>query len=64
MRQGKRRNRHGDRISPLVRESRKSDFTREAEDRIKSFVAERPLLSTCLGLGAGFVLGALFRRRD
>jgi ElaB/YqjD/DUF883 family membrane-anchored ribosome-binding protein len=41
-----------------------SDFARETGDMIKSFITEKPVLSICLGLGAGFALGMLIRRRD
>jgi hypothetical protein len=41
-----------------------SDFVREARDRIKSFITEKPILSACLGLAAGFALGRLIRRWD
>ena len=52
----------GVRLSKSVRESRKSGFARKAGDRINSFITENPLLSTCLGLAAGFVLGKRIRR--
>ena len=63
MRHNNRRGTHyGDRISKIVRDSMKSDFAREAGSRMKSFVTEKPILSTCLGVAAGFVLGLLIHR--
>lgn len=64
MRRNRRGGHVGDRISKIVRDSLESDFAREAGGRIKSFITEKPVLSTCLGLAAGFFLGALIRRRD
>ena len=61
-RNNRRGTRDGDRISKFVRDSMNSDFAREAGGRMKSFVTERPVLSTCLGVGAGLVLGMLIRR--
>lgn len=57
-------NHYGDRIKKLVRDSLESDFVRETRDRVKSFVTGQPILSTCLGLAAGVVLGMMIRRRD
>ena len=60
-----RQGRHyGDRIAKIVRDSMESDFARETGGRIKSFVTEKPILSTCIGLAAGIVLGMLIPRRD
>jgi ElaB/YqjD/DUF883 family membrane-anchored ribosome-binding protein len=64
MGQSRRGNHHGERISKFVRDSMDSDFTRHAGSRIKSFITGRPILSTCLGLAAGLMLGMLIRRRD
>ena len=40
------------------------DFAREAGVRVKAFITRRPILSTCLGLAAGFMCGMLFRSRE
>lgn len=64
MRHNRRGSHDGDRISKIVRDSMESDFVREARDRIKSFITEKPILSACLGLAAGFALGRLIRRWD
>jgi ElaB/YqjD/DUF883 family membrane-anchored ribosome-binding protein len=53
-----------DRLSRVLRETLDSDSVREAGDRVKTFITEKPLLATCLGLAAGFLLGTLIRRRD
>ena len=53
-----------DRISKFLQESIDPDAMREAGGRVKSFIHEKPLLSACLGLAAGFVLGLMFRRGD
>jgi len=63
MRQHRRGKPQGDRLSKFLRDSRESDFARHAEGRIKKFLTERPLLSTGLGVAAGFALGILFRRK-
>jgi predicted PurR-regulated permease PerM len=57
-------NHYGDRIKKIVRDSMETDFVREAGDRIKSFVTGQPIVSACLGLAAGIMLGMLIRRRD
>jgi hypothetical protein len=64
MRHNRRGNHHGDRISKILRDTMESDFARETGDRIKAFITEQPMLSTCLGLAAGFMLGRLIRHRD
>ena len=53
-----------DRLSRILRDTLDSDSVRDAQDRVKTFIAEKPLLSACLGLAAGFMLGMLVRRRD
>lgn len=60
----RRESHDGDRISKFFRDSLESDFAREALGRMKSFIIEKPVLSTCLGLAAGLVVGLLIRRRD
>jgi ElaB/YqjD/DUF883 family membrane-anchored ribosome-binding protein len=52
------------RLARILRETLESDSVRDAQDRVKTFIAEKPVLSACLGLAAGFVLGMLVRRRD
>ena len=52
-----------DRISRILRDTFESDSVREAGGRVKIFILEKPVLSTCLGLAAGFVLGMMVRRR-
>jgi ElaB/YqjD/DUF883 family membrane-anchored ribosome-binding protein len=39
------------------------EFTKEHASQAKSFIHEKPLLSTLLGLGAGLMVGLLFSRR-
>ena len=53
-----------ERLSRMLREGLESDSVRDAQDRVKSFIAEKPVLSAFLGLAAGFMLGMLVRRRD
>ncbi len=64
MRQHRRGNPYGDRLSKFLRDSMESDFARDAGTRIKAFLTEKPVLSTCMGIAAGFALGMLLRRRD
>jgi len=64
MRHNRPGNHYGDRIKKIVRDSMESDFVRDAGGRIKSFVTEQPVVSICLGLAAGIVLGMMIRRRD
>jgi len=64
MKPGRRINHPGDRLSKLVRDSMKSDCARGAGDYIKSFVFAKPMLSACIGLATGIVLGMLVRRSD
>ncbi|HVE42851.1 MAG TPA: hypothetical protein VNM14_23425 [Planctomycetota bacterium] len=59
-----RRSHPAERLSRILRDTLESDSVREAQDRVKTFVTEKPVLSACLGLAAGFVLGMLVRRRD
>jgi len=54
----------GDRLARILRDSLDSDSVRDAGDRVKAFITEKPLLSAGLGLAAGFLLGMLIRRRD
>jgi len=61
---GKRGTHDGVRISKIARDSMDYDFAREAGVRVKAFITRKPILSTCLGLAAGFMCGMLFRRRD
>lgn len=53
-----------DRIARFLQESVESDAVREAGGRVNTFVHEKPLLSACIGLAAGFLLGLLVRRGD
>ena len=53
-----------DRISKLFQESLDPDAMREAGGRVKTFIHEKPLMSACIGLAAGFLLGLLVRRGD
>lgn len=62
MKNGKQKSHYGDRIAKVVRNSREYGFARDAGSRIKSFVTEKPLLSACIGLAAGLVLGILIPR--
>jgi len=52
-----------DRLSRMLRDTLESESVRDAGDRVKTFITEKPLLSACLGVAAGFVLGMLVRRR-
>lgn len=61
---GKRGTQDGVRISKIVRDSMEYDFAREAGVRVKAFITLKPILSTCLGLAAGFMCGMLFRRKE
>ncbi|HLF93541.1 MAG TPA: hypothetical protein VJB14_08765 [Planctomycetota bacterium] len=61
---GKRGAHDGIRISKIDRDSMEYDFAREAGVRVKAFITRRPILSTCLGLAAGFMCGMLFRSRE
>jgi len=63
MRHHRRGNPQGDRLSKFLRDSVESDFARHTEGRIKAFLTEKTLLSTCLGVAGGFALGILFRRK-
>lgn len=54
----------GDRLSRILRDALESDSVRDAGDRVKTFITEKPLLSAGLGLAAGLLLGMLIRRRD
>lgn len=63
MRHNHRRGAHyGDRISQFVRDSMTSDFARETGSRMKAFITRKPILSTCLGAAAGFMVALLIRR--
>jgi ElaB/YqjD/DUF883 family membrane-anchored ribosome-binding protein len=53
-----------DRLSRILRDTLESDSVRDVEDRVRTFIREKPVLSACLGLAAGFMLGMLLRRRD
>jgi ElaB/YqjD/DUF883 family membrane-anchored ribosome-binding protein len=53
-----------ERLSRMLRDTLESDSVRDAKDRVRSFITEKPLLSACLGIAAGFMLGMLVRRRD
>ena len=44
--------------------SNSKDMAREGADRANTFIHESPLLSALLGVGAGFLIGLLMRRRD
>ena len=59
-----RRGRYKDRISKFLHESVDPDALRDAGGRVKGFIHDKPLMSTCIGLAAGFLLGLLFRRGD
>ena len=52
-----------DRISRILRDTFESDSVREAGDRVKTFILEKPVQSVCIGLAAGFLLGMIIRRR-
>ena len=39
-------------------------MARESSAQAKSFIHAKPVLSTLLGVGAGFLLALLFRSRD
>jgi hypothetical protein len=62
MRHNRPRDHSGVRLSKSVRDSLESGFVRKAGDGIRTFITENPLLSTCLGLAAGFVIGKRLRR--
>lgn len=64
MRHNRHRGHYGDRIAKIIRDSMESSFAQETGGRIKTFITDKPVLSTCLGLTAGIVLGMLIRRRD
>ena len=38
---------------------RTREYAQERAEQVKAFVQHKPFLTTCLGLGAGFVLGML-----
>ena len=57
-----RRARIAEAASDLASTSRKAARKGVAEAR--SFIEERPILSTLLGFGAGMLLSSLFRSRD
>lgn len=60
-----RKGRHyKDRISKLLQDSIDPDAMREAGTRVRTFVHEKPVMTACIGLAAGFLLGLLFRRGD
>jgi len=52
-----------DRLSRILRETLESDSVRVAGQRVKTFIVEKPLLSACIGVAAGFMLGLLARPR-
>lgn len=62
MKNGKQKSHYGDRIAKVVRESKELGLAREIGGSIKSFVTDKPVLSTCIGLAAGIVLGMLIPR--
>lgn len=62
MKHNRRANRFDDRTAGIFRDSRKAGGPRPAGGRASTFIAENPLLSTCLGLAGGFALGLLIRR--
>lgn len=60
-----RKGRHyKDRISKFLQDSIDPDLMKDAGGRVKSFIHEKPVMTACLGVAAGFLLGFLFRRGD
>jgi len=61
-----RRHRNGSQILDKAQDlySNSRDVAREGAARAKTFIHESPLLSTVLGVGAGFIIGLWMRRRD
>jgi ElaB/YqjD/DUF883 family membrane-anchored ribosome-binding protein len=59
-----RRGRYKDRISKFLQESVDPDALRDAGGRVKTFIHEKPMMSACIGVAAGFLLGLLIRRGD
>jgi ElaB/YqjD/DUF883 family membrane-anchored ribosome-binding protein len=61
-----RRHRNGSQILEKAQDlySNSRDVARESADRAKTFIHESPVLSTVLGVGAGFIIGLWMRRRD
>lgn len=62
MRHQDRRTRVTEAASDLVAGSRKA--ARKGVAQARTFIEEKPLLSTLLGFGAGMILSSLFRSRD
>lgn len=62
MKHDRPRDHSGVRLLKRVRDSMRPGFARKAGDGIRTFITENPLLSTCLGVAAGFVIGKRIRR--
>lgn len=62
MRHTSRINAVADRAQDLYTASRK--IARKGTTQANSFIHENPVLSTLLGVGAGFVVSLIFRSRD
>ena len=52
-----------DRLGRILRDALDSESVRETQDRVRTFIHEKPVLSACLGLAAGVLLGMMVRRR-
>lgn len=61
-----RRHRNGAQILEKAQDfySNSREMARDGADRAKTFIHESPVLSTFLGVGAGFLIGMLLRRND
>ena len=61
-----RRNHTGPQILEKAQDlySNSREMARDGADRAKTFIHESPVLSTLLGVGAGFFIGLLMRRHD
>lgn len=61
-----RRNHTGSQIMEKAQDlySNSRELARDGAARAKTFIHESPLLSTLLGVGAGFVVGLWMRRHD
>ncbi len=61
-----RRHRNGSHILEKAQDlySNSREVARDGADRARTFIYESPVLSTILGVGAGFIVGMWLRRHD
>jgi len=61
-----RKHRNGTQILEKAQDlySNSREMAKDGADRAKTFIHESPVLSTFLGVGAGFLIGLWMHRRD